>query len=392
MKGLGLSFIFLISTALHAQYGCTDPQAINYNAQAQLNDGSCLYSTTNTTPTLIANLSSNYTETSALVYHHDSLFSINDSGSEPILYSLDPVNGMTQHSWQVQNATNTDWEALASDAQHLYVGDIGNNAGTRQYLCIYTLSWDQLLVQDSIVTAVKRVFYYPDQPDSGLVFNAHPFDAEALVYLNDSLHIFSKNWNNLWTKHYVLPCNWTDTIAAQLRDSLFVDGLITDASSDTLSNQVYLLGYNTTGPNSYKSFMYCLWDFSPFQVFSGNKRRFELGSVLTLSQTEGLCISGHNQGFISGEQISSVITISPKLHHFDCSPYFSAINQNTLHLPYYFDGNWIFPSAGAQILVTNEAGKVCFKGALKTSTYSTELLQTGCYFLEWGGKSFKFLK
>jgi hypothetical protein len=79
-----------------------------------------------------------------------------------------------------------------------------------------------------------------------------------------------------------------------------------------------------------------------------------LGSALSLGQTEGICLSGPNTGFISSEQISSVITIPAKLHSWsvedimaveiDAAPglYFS---DNTLHFPESFNEilNELFP-------------------------------------------------
>ena len=62
--------------------------------------------------------------------------------------------------------------------------------------------------------------------------------------------------------------------------------------------------------------------------------------MFTLGQTEGVAIMNGSNGFVSGEQISSVITIAPKLSRFDFSEYlFQGItNMSELHegkLPLY---------------------------------------------------------
>jgi hypothetical protein len=35
------------------------------------------------------------------------------------------------------NAKNTDWEALTNDGNNFYIGDFGNNDGSRRDLTIY---------------------------------------------------------------------------------------------------------------------------------------------------------------------------------------------------------------------------------------------------------------
>jgi hypothetical protein len=96
-----------------------------------------------------------------------------------------------------------------------------------------------------------------------------------------------------------------------------VDGLITDACVDSVLNRSYLLGYKNNGNNFYTSFVWCLWDYQNQQVFSGNRRRVEVGNVLTVAQTEGIALKASNKGYISSEKVSSVITIAPKLFQFD---------------------------------------------------------------------------
>ena len=53
--------------------------------------------------------------------------------------------------------------------------------------------------------------------------------------------------------------------------------------------------------------------------FASDYQRIELGSTLNLAQTEGICVSGAASGYVSGEQIVSVLTIAPKLHSFNFS-------------------------------------------------------------------------
>ena len=208
-----------------------------------------------------------------------------------------------------------DWEAITSNSTHVFIGDVGNNNGNRQDLCLYRFLKSDLTLDT--VQAEKLPFYWSDQTQFTSLPNANNYDCEAIVADADSITLFSKNWEDLQTRRYRLPCFWSDTLAAQLRDSFAVDGLITDACVDTFLNRSYLLGYKNNGNNFYTSFVWCLWDYQDQQVFSGNRRRVEVGNVLTVAQTEGIALKASNKGYISSEKVSSVITIAPKLFQFD---------------------------------------------------------------------------
>jgi hypothetical protein len=177
------------------------------------------------------------------------------------------------------------------------------------------------------VQASALHFQYSDQVNFNNIVNQHNFDCEAFFFYQDSFHLFTKGWENLYTKHYVIPLNNEDSVQAQLRDSLFVDGLITDATIDTTTGRILLLGYKNNGSNFYTSFVYLLFDYNPHHFFSGNKRRIEIGNMLNVSQTEGITFESPSSGFISAEKItSSLLTVSPKLFHFDFTSYFENFN------------------------------------------------------------------
>ncbi len=267
-------------------------------------------------PSLVANLCQNYNETSGLAFYKDTILSINDSGNEPILHALRSSDAQHLQSWPIANALNLDWEAIALSATNVFIGDVGNNMGKRTTLAIYRLDRSMLLPSTTALTAQKLNFKFADQPAVPLPANAHNYDCEAMFFWQDSLHLLSKNWQNLWTRHYVLPTNWQDTLVVSPRDSFYVNGLVTDAAMDVQTNQIYFLGYKKELSGLYSAFMYRFSNNN--DLFLGSDfQRIELGSALSLAQTEGLCMSGANKGFITGEQIVSVITIAPKLHSFD---------------------------------------------------------------------------
>ena len=359
-------------TLLHAQTGVTLP-------------------TLNISPQFVANLGPANNETSGLVYFHDTLFSINDSGNAPALFAIDPVTGATLHTWAFLNAQNIDWEALAASNSKIFIGDIGNNMGTRSFFEIYQVTLTDLPIADTLPT-LKSTFYYPDQSSGSLPMNAHNFDAEAMVWRNDSLHIFSKNWENLWTKHYVLPSMWQDTIAATLLDSFQVNGLITDAAYDAQHDQFYLLGYQQQSSGLYNTFMWQLWDF-PNGIFDGKRRRLELGSTLSLAQTEGICITGAYSGLISGEQINSVITIPPKIHSWNVDQLMSTDVDLVLKGVYFSDNTLYLPEGFKEVLsLVDTNRKVVLQTQKGKRTYNLERLEPGTYYLLAHDWTYKWLK
>lgn len=315
-------YLFLYGFSL-AQSGCTDPQANNFDPSAIINDGSCSYPATSYSMSLINNLNDQVQETSGLIRTGNFLYTFNDSGSNTNIHELD-TSGTVLRSIVVTGATNVDWEAITCNSTHVFIGDFGNNSGNRQNLCVYRFSKSDL-IQDTIV-AEKLPFFWSDQFQFMAQPNAHDFDCEAFLAREDSLVLFSKNWLNLYTRRYVLPVYWNDTIAAILRDSFFVDGLITDASLSPDQSRTFLLGYKNNGNNFYTSFIWNLWDYPNGQVFSGNKRRIEIGNVLNVSQTEGLALISNQSGYVSSEKVVSFVTLAPKLFKFNFEAYFNNLN------------------------------------------------------------------
>ena len=322
MRQLTLLISLLFSPIIFGQFGCTDSQATNFNASASINDGSCLYNPTNYSLNLVANLVDTLSENSGLVWAAGKLYTFNDSGSGTKVYEV-TANGTIIRTIHIANSTNVDWEAMTSDSTYFYLGDFGNNNGNRTDLCIYRLLKSEV-TNNAIDTVVaeKMNFSWADQLDFTSAYNANNFDCEAFYATEDSLFLFSKNWVDLKTKCYSLPNYWTDTLNATLISQFDVDGLITDACKDTINDRIYLLGYKNNGSNFYTSFIWCLWDHASNFIFSGNKRRIEIGNVLTVSQTEGITLSDNGTAYVSAEKVINIITIPAKLFNLNFSAYF----------------------------------------------------------------------
>jgi hypothetical protein len=315
-------FVFFSSTIKAQVAGCPDPAANNYDPSATVNNGSCTYNSATITPKLKYNLNTLLNESSGLIWWNKQIWSHNDSGNDPAIYSMNTTTSNIQRNVTVSNATNIDWEDIAQDNKFIYIGDFGNNAnGNRTDLKIYKIAKADVLAGNTVTASVIN-FSYNDQTDFTPKGNNNTnFDCEGMIALGDSLYLFSKDWVDNKTRLYKLP-NKPGTFSAIKLGELNVQGLIT--GTDILPRQrvIVLTGYSA----SLSPFIYLLYDFSGNHFFDANKRKVLLNQSFT--QTEGICAKTTTTFFISNERFSKLgITTPPKLQQLDLSsllnPYYS---------------------------------------------------------------------
>ncbi|MBL6962789.1 MAG: T9SS type A sorting domain-containing protein [Bacteroidetes bacterium] len=303
--------LFLNTLDSHAQLaGCTDSRANNYNPIATINDGSCLYDKTIVNPrVVIPELPLNLFENSGMISFNGLLWFHNDSGGEAELYGLDSLTNEIKATIRLTNATNTDWEDVCQDSLFVYVGDFGNNTGTRSDLKIYRI--DKSVFPDTgtvNVYANSIAYFYPDQVDFTERNNKHNFDCEAFFIHSDHMYLFSKNWVNEWTKVYRIPTQ-PGTYVAGLVDSFNVKGLITSADFDEARQELALLGYQ-----NYVPFFWLMFDFHGNDFFSGNKRRFDFPFTQIGTQAEALIFHPDNGIYISSEKSTLIANKLMEMH------------------------------------------------------------------------------
>ncbi len=311
------------------QPGCTDPQAVNFDPAAGLNNGSCLYNVAEYTPATVVNpLPDSLHESSGLTFTRGSLWTLNDKGGSPTLYRMD-TSGLILQRILLPAAYNNDWEALSSDDSCLYIGDFGNNlSGNRTDLLIWRIPLDSIPEPSSapvyavpVASTGQIRFTYSDQPQppQAAAANQTAFDCEAMVVDHRRIHLFSKNWLSNRTTHYVIAGKTPGNYTAMPQDSLETGFLVSDAARVEGQNCLVLLGYQNSGTG--RHFMYILSDYTGDRFFSGNKRLIQLPDATLMGQAEGICFFRGKYGFISNERFSRSIgpitlTVPQQLRRF----------------------------------------------------------------------------
>jgi hypothetical protein len=305
--------------------GCTDPLANNYSSAANNNDGSCQYNSTTISTLLLHNLSTDLNECSGLALKDGQWWALNDGGNDPQLLRINPADGSILQRVRLLNAVNVDWEDLSTDGEAFYIGDFGNNAtGNRMDLGVYRLPFWAITDADYLEVGPDDYEYWPmayvDQLDFTPAANDNElvFDCEAMLHFNGELHFFTKNWSNRTTTQYTLT---PGSAIAQRRNTFDVDGLITGAAISPDSQVVVLSGYEIQGTASV--FVWVFWNFTGDDFFSGHKRRFELGSLISQGQCEAVAFTGARQGILGSERLAfGSIELAPASSRlFDITPY-----------------------------------------------------------------------
>lgn len=255
----------------------------------------------------IAILSDSLRESSGLTNIDDRLFSFNDSGNTSEIFEIKPGSSYIEKTFQT-GLKNTDWEAITNDGNSFYIGDFGNNLGTRKDLKLYHIPFknDSLLV-DSI-----RIipFFYPEQTDFAPRNINNNFDAEAMIFLDETIHLFTKEWITNTVSHYVIDKNLTENQPAKKLETFDTGFVVTDASF--FGNRLYVVGYTK------KASVYMMIfekDENGNLFFNKPLKKFSLGRAFNIGQIEG--ITATEKGvYISGERFSIKLKKVPQSLYF----------------------------------------------------------------------------
>lgn len=244
----------------------------------------------------VTQLSNPIEETSGLLHWNGRLITHNDSGDGPFLYEIDSTNGTVLRTVFINNASSQDWEAICHDDTYLYIGDFGNNNGTRTNLRIFRVAQSDYLNSDT-VNADTISFSYADQTSFASNTFQTNFDAEAFVALGDSLYIFTKNWGNFRSNIYPMP-KLPGTYSVIKSDSIMTQGLVTGATFEPISNTIFLVGYDFTS-----QFVYRILQPTGLPFSQPGNQRFSL-TVPAATQTEAIAPLDSNSYLVTAEASS----------------------------------------------------------------------------------------
>lgn len=238
----------------------------------------------------------------------DKFWTHNDDGI-PVLFCIDSTGNLTNSIHL--NSINKGWEDLALDKHNnLYIGAFGNNTNDRKDLRILKITNPELMKTQMVAPEIinftyEDQFYFPPRPAS------RNFDADAMIVLDSSLYIFTKNRSipfSGFTKIYRLP-NQSGNYKAVLIDSLYLGGpammdfWVTGADISPDGSILALLGHSS------------IWLISGFKgdkFSTGSMTKLELGHY---SHKAGISFLSNNELYIVDEKEFGIL--GGKIYYLD---------------------------------------------------------------------------
>ena len=389
-KILLLLILFVANTAIKAQTGCTDTYASNYNINAIVNDGSCIYNNASATINTSIILNQNVLETSGLIEWNNYLYTHNDD-TDTTIYKLNKISGAIVQSLPLNTIQNIDWEEISQDENYIYIGDFGNNAtGNRTNLKIYK-------IRKSTIETVPEIetinFNYSNQTDfTAQNANNTDFDCEAFVVTANEILLFTKQWVSGNTTIYSLT-KTSGTHTANYLTTINVTGLITGATLKEDSRLISLCGYDST----LQPFIFLIYDYIGTNFTVANKRKIAI--PLPYHQIEAIATNNGLDYNLTNESLIQlpIFNIPQKLHQLTLTPYLSnylnSISLNTIQLTN--DNAILYPNPSENEInfskfdVSNDNyqiidlnGKIVGTGKIYNNRISTIALEKGIYLLK----------
>jgi hypothetical protein len=244
----------------------------------------------------IVNLCSDIGESSGLIWVNGNWVTHNDSGGEPKLLVFDSITGCVTREVVIKNSANLDWEAITLDTDYIYIGDFGNNSGNRTNLKILKIAIADFMTLDSVVPTVINFDYF-DQVDFTSAPNNTTWDCEAMVSLDDSLVLISKNWMTNVSSLYTLP-KMSGNYSITETSTINTEGKVTDAYLDPVNNQLIIVGY------ALLPFVTVIENVTSISDLTNVSNRYDYGLQVDNSiQVEGVFIV-NNTGYFTSENFS----------------------------------------------------------------------------------------
>jgi hypothetical protein len=318
-----------------------------------------------------------------------------DNSSPEEIYEINQLCQVLR-TLKITNASKTDWEDIAHDDQGtIYIGDFGNNNNNRNNLKIYILKNVDQHVSDTI-SAERITFSYANQNDFPPEAAARNFDMEAMIWYNDSLHLFSKNRTDPFTGftyHYIMPDEPGDykllpVDSFKTGDGPMVFFWITGAAINRKDSQLILLSHDR------------IWMFSDFEgsrFFQGTSRMITLPSY---SQKEGICYANENIWYLTDEYFPT-LGLGGNLYEMKLEMISALHDNEDIEFKIYPNPVKDFlqiltpdDESGREIQIFDFMGKLCKNYAINKlrTIISTEELNNGIYFIKTISKNLRCSK
>lgn len=227
-------------------------------------------------------------EISGLTASGANIWAITDKPKARV-FKLDTAGRLLQ-TVNVSNVEASDVEAVTSDSNFIYIGDVGDNTGDRVERKIIRISSSSIPAGKEVQVNGETIdFTFPDE--EVVEKKSHNnFDCESVMSFKDSLYVFTKDREDKVTKLYVLPKTPGKYVAKYI-NSFNSEGLITDAAVNSQNNEVAIIGYHK---GHLYPFIYLFTNFHGNDFFSGDYEKINLATKAWDWQLEGITFSNKN--------------------------------------------------------------------------------------------------
>ncbi len=240
------------------------------------------------------------TEISGIKADGNDIWAITDK-PHAVAYKINKQGAILQ-TVLVKNIEAVDVEAVTADSNFVYIGDVGDNDGTRQERQIIKFSKAGAGTGKSPEVNGELITFQFENEQLSDNKKENNYDCESLLSMGDSLYLFTKRRGDHQCELFVLPKTAGHYTARSL--GMFdTHGLITDASINPQQNEVTLCGYNK---GHQFPFFIILKNFTGNHFFSGQQQRIELANKPWDWQIEGVTYTADNKIYFSCEETPEV--------------------------------------------------------------------------------------